>query len=128
MKRRGIALITLGVLVMAALPIVASAAGKTLTTATNVKEVFVKVDLDKSGFQPSEITVHEGQKVIFDLVAKDAEHGFRIDAYKIDKIVKPNKAETFTIEADKTGTFPVTSPLPADKNLKGELKVLSSSK
>jgi heme/copper-type cytochrome/quinol oxidase subunit 2 len=128
MKTRGIALIILGVLVMAALPIVASAAGKSVTAASNAKEVSVKIDLDKSGFQPSEITVHEGQKITFELVAKDGEHGFRIDAYKIDMIVKPNRVEKVTIQADKTGTFPVTSPLPSDKNLKGELKVLTSAK
>jgi heme/copper-type cytochrome/quinol oxidase subunit 2 len=126
MKTRTVVLITLAAFVLAALPLFAAGAGKSVTTDPKVNTAIIKVDLAKTGLMPGDITVHKGQKITFELIAKDAEHGFKIDAYKVDKVVKPNVIEKVMIDATKVGTFPITSSLPADSMLKGELKVLAN--
>jgi heme/copper-type cytochrome/quinol oxidase subunit 2 len=124
MKKRHVMLTALAVVVLAALPAFSAGTGKTLTADPKIKEVFVKVDLAKTGLLPSEITVHEGQTVTFELVATDAEHGFKISGYNVDKTVMPNKIEKVVINANKVGTFNITSPVKGDTALKGELLVL----
>lgn len=125
MKTRSTLLISRAAFVLAALPLFAAEAGGSLTTDTKAKETVVKVETAKTGFMPSEITVYEGQKTTFDLIAKDAEHDFQIDACNVNKVVTPNVIERVMIDATKVGTLPITSSLPADTMCKGELKVLA---
>jgi heme/copper-type cytochrome/quinol oxidase subunit 2 len=124
MRRRNVMLIALAVSILAALPAFSAGTGKALTADSKIKEVFVRVDLAKTGLSPSEITVHEGQTVTFELVATDAEHGFKISGYNVDKTVMPNKIAKVVIDANKVGAFTITSPVKGDAALKGELLVL----
>ncbi len=91
MKTRSTLLISRAAFVLAALPLFAAEAGGSLTTDTKAKETVVKVETAKTGFMPSEITVYEGQKTTFDLIAKDAEHDFQIDACNVNKVVNAER-------------------------------------
>jgi heme/copper-type cytochrome/quinol oxidase subunit 2 len=124
MRRRNVMLIALAVSILAALPAFSAGMGKALTADSKIKEVFVRVDLAKAGLSPSEITVHEGQTVTFELIATDAEHGFKISGYNVDTLVMPNKISKVVIDANRVGAFTITSPVKGDTALKGELLVL----
>jgi heme/copper-type cytochrome/quinol oxidase subunit 2 len=124
MKKRYLPLFLVAALMLAALPVLAAEKGAPMVTDPKVKDVIIKVELEKAGLEPANITVYEGQKVTFELVAKDVEHGFKIAEFNINKTVKSGKVETASFDANKVGTFPITSSLAADKNLKGELKIV----
>jgi heme/copper-type cytochrome/quinol oxidase subunit 2 len=125
MKRKGVLLLTMAALILSALPLFAATTSRSITTNPNVKEAIVKEELTNTGLTPSDIIVHKGQKITFELIAMDAEHGFRIDAYNVNKVVQPNAIEKITIDATTPGVFPITSSLSGDTMMKGELRVLT---
>lgn len=59
----------------------------------------------KYAFDPSVITVKEGEKVRLLITATDHDHGFKLDAFDINQVLKKGDITTIEFTADKAGTF-----------------------
>ena len=66
----------------------------------------IQVTARKYEFAPSTITVKKGEQVKLTITAVDHDHGFKLEAYGIDKLLKKGQATTIEFTADKAGTFP----------------------
>jgi cytochrome c oxidase subunit 2 len=94
------------------------------TPSESVREF--KVTAQASHFSPSEIKVKRGDHVRLNVTALDREHGFKLEAFHIDR--KLPKGEPMTVEftADQAGTFPFQCSHfcgMGHKNMKGQLTV-----
>lgn len=56
-------------------------------------------------FEPSKITVKQGDTVILDVISTDVDHGFLLPGYGINLELKPGQTKTVTFVATKKGTF-----------------------
>jgi cytochrome c oxidase subunit 2 len=111
---------------LAALALVVGAAtvigGQEASPAANE----MKVTARKYGFDPSQIHVKKGDHVKLVITAVDHDHGFRLDAYHIDQVLKKGEAAMVEFTADQTGTFPFECSHfcgLGHKRMKGELVV-----
>jgi cytochrome c oxidase subunit 2 len=66
----------------------------------------IQVTAKKYEFDPTTITVKRGERVKLIITALDHDHGFNLEAFQIDKLLKKGQATTIEFTADKTGTFP----------------------
>ncbi|HXJ91663.1 MAG TPA: cupredoxin domain-containing protein [Terriglobia bacterium] len=66
----------------------------------------IQVTAKKYEFNPSVITVKQGQQVKLVITATDHDHGFKLDAYNINQKLKKGVATPVEFTADKAGTFP----------------------
>jgi cytochrome c oxidase subunit 2 len=72
--------------------------------AQNVNEI--KMTAKKYEFNPSVIKVKQGDQVRLQITALDHDHGFKLEAYDIDKLLPKGQTTTVEFTADKAGTFP----------------------
>jgi cytochrome c oxidase subunit II len=66
----------------------------------------IQVAAKKYEFNPSVITVKQGQHVKLVITATDRDHGFKLDAFNIDQRLEKGVATPVEFTADKAGTFP----------------------
>ena len=59
----------------------------------------------KYAFDPAVFTVKRGEKVRLIITALDHDHGFKLDAYGINQVLKKGDPATVEFTADKPGTF-----------------------
>jgi cytochrome c oxidase subunit 2 len=71
--------------------------------SNSVHEFTVKAR--KFEFSPSVISVKRGDHVRLTVMALDAEHGFKLDAFHIDRKVQKGNAVTVDFTADQAGDF-----------------------
>lgn len=86
----------------------------------------IKVTAKKYEFIPSVIKVKQGEHVRLIITAADHDHGFKLDAFQIDQLLKKGEATTVEFTADKTGTFPFACSHfcgLGHKRMKGQLVV-----
>jgi cytochrome c oxidase subunit 2 len=93
MKPR-IALLVLGLLASAGLPLPAQPAPKEIAITAKRFE-----------FSPKEVTLKQGETVILVLTSADVTHGFLCRALKVDTDIPPGKETRVTVTPDKTGQF-----------------------
>ncbi len=60
----------------------------------------------KYEFSPSEIRVHPGETIRLVITALDRKHGFKLDAFGIDRQLPKGEAVTIEFTANRAGTFP----------------------
>jgi nitrosocyanin len=73
---------------------------------------------------PESIFANEGDTVTLRLINKlDQEHGYKIEAFGIEKVVAAESAETVSFKADKDGIFPINCHLHPP-HVAGQLVVL----
>lgn len=73
---------------------------------------------------PESIFAKQGDTVKLKLINKlDAEHGFKIAAFGVEKVVAAQAAEEVTFKADKAGIFPISCQLHPP-HVAGQLVVL----
>src|SRR5712692_3661406 len=63
-------------------------------------------DRKKYEFSPRVVTVKKGEHVKLVITATDRDHGFKLDAFKIDQHLKKGEPATVEFTADKVGEFP----------------------
>ena len=86
----------------------------------------IKMTAKKYEFDPKEIRVKKGDHVKLVITAIDHDHGFKLEAFQIDQLLKKGEATTVEFTADKTGTFPFECSHfcgLGHKKMKGELIV-----
>lgn len=66
----------------------------------------IKMTAKKYAFSPNVITVKKGEHVKLMITATDHEHGFKLDAFKINQHLKKGEPTTVEFTADKSGEFP----------------------
>ncbi len=85
--------------------------GMLVATAVNVRAqagaepVEIKMTAKKYQFDPSTITVTQGDHVRLIITALDRDHGFKLDEYHINQKLKKGDPTTIEFVADKPGTF-----------------------
>ncbi len=72
-------------------------------TSPSVHEI--SMTAKKYEFSPSVITVKKGEKVRLIITATDRDHGFKLDAFGINQVLKKGDPATIEFTADKAGTF-----------------------
>ena len=56
-------------------------------------------------FEPNQIVVQHGQKVILHLISRDVIHGFSLPEFNIEAELLPNEEKVVTFIADRKGSF-----------------------
>src|SRR5579872_3596473 len=64
-----------------------------------------KMTANNYEFDPSTITVKNGEKVRLFITAIDRDHGIKIQGYDINQVLKKGSTATIEFTADKAGTF-----------------------
>lgn len=75
------------------------------TTESTVKEF--DVTARQFEFDPSTITVNEGDTVKLNVTSEDTPHGISIAAFGVSQTLSPNSTKTIEFVADKAGTYPI---------------------
>jgi cytochrome c oxidase subunit 2 len=90
----------------------------------------LRVTAKKYEYDPTVITVKQGEHVKLVITALDHDHGFKIDAFHIDQLLKKGEPTTIEFTADTIGTFPFQCSHfcgLGHKGMKGELIVEAAS-
>lgn len=66
----------------------------------------ITMSAKKYEFAPNAITVKKGEHVKLIITATDRDHGFKLDAFKINQHLKKGEPATVEFTADKAGEFP----------------------
>ncbi len=90
----------LAVLLLAAL----TTLGALAQDAGPVREI--KMTAKKYEFDPNIITAKKGERVKLVITALDHDHGFKLEAFKINERLKKGAPTTVEFTADQVGTFP----------------------
>lgn len=64
------------------------------------------------GFEPSALTVKQGDTVFIQVTATDVKHGFAIPEYGVNLQLEPGQEQTAVFVADKKGTFKIFCSVP----------------
>jgi len=86
----------------------------------------IRITAKKYEYDPAVITVSQGEHVKLVITALDHDHGFKIDTFHIDELLKKGEQTTIEFTADTTGTFPFQCSHfcgLGHKGMKGELVV-----
>jgi cytochrome c oxidase subunit 2 len=67
----------------------------------------IKVVMKKYSFDPAEIHVKSGAKVVIDATTLDVQHGFDIPALGIKEPVQPGRTTTISFDAPAKGVYEV---------------------
>ncbi|HXI41933.1 MAG TPA: cupredoxin domain-containing protein [Bryobacteraceae bacterium] len=66
----------------------------------------IKMMAKRYGFDPNPIRVKKGDHVKLVITAVDHDHGFKLEAFHIEQLLKKGEATTVEFTADQAGTFP----------------------
>src|SRR6266478_5550960 len=66
----------------------------------------IKVTARKFEFDPNAIHVKKGDHVKLLITAVDHDHGFKLESFKIEQLLKKGETTTVEFTADQAGTFP----------------------
>jgi cytochrome c oxidase subunit II len=86
----------------------------------------VAVTAKKFEFEPSTIHVKKGIRVKLVITAEDHDHGFKLDAFHIDQLLKKGEATPVAFTPFQAGTFPFECSHfcgLGHKKMKGEIVV-----
>jgi cytochrome c oxidase subunit 2 len=64
-----------------------------------------KMEARHFAFEPNEIKAPHGKKVRLLITAMDGDHGFKLDAFHIDRQLPKGQTVTVEFTADRSGTF-----------------------
>lgn len=74
--------------------------------STNVRpEQIIRISASQYAYDPAEITVHVGQRVLLEITSTDVVHGIYIDGYELQVIADAGQIQTLEFIADRPGTF-----------------------
>jgi heme/copper-type cytochrome/quinol oxidase subunit 2 len=66
----------------------------------------VEVVASEKGFEPRVINLRKGDPVRLRLTSADREHCFAVDAFRVEKRIRPGQATLLDLTPEKAGTFP----------------------
>jgi cytochrome c oxidase subunit 2 len=121
MKRRCSSILALGALVTCL-----AGTGLVAGQATSAGFHEFTMTAKKYEFDPSLITVKKGEKVRLIITATDRDHGFKLDAFEINQVLKRGDTEIIEFTANKVGSFEFKCSVYCGKGhhgMKGKLVV-----
>jgi len=68
--------------------------------------VEIQMTAVKYEFKPNAIRIKKGDRVKLAITATDRDHGFKIEAFHIDRKLPKGEPVTVEFTADRSGTFP----------------------
>lgn len=74
-------------------------------TGQTGSEKVIQVKAKKFEFNPGEITVKKGERVVLELTSEDRKHGFKLPDFGVRAEVAPGTVSRIVITPDKTGKF-----------------------
>jgi cytochrome c oxidase subunit 2 len=80
--------------------------GLALAPAVAARAETVPLEASSTGFRPKVLNVRKGDAIRLQLTSADGEHCFALDAWRIEKRVRPGKATVVDLVVEKAGTFP----------------------
>ena len=80
--------------------------GLALGTAVSARSETVDLSVSSNGFQPKVVNVRKGETVRLQLSSGGGEHCFALDAWRIEKRIRPGHATVVELVPDRAGTFP----------------------
>jgi cytochrome c oxidase subunit II len=80
--------------------------GLWLGAAVSARAETVDLSVSASGFQPKVVNVRKGETVRLHLTSAGGEHCFALDAWRIEKRIRPGQATVVELVPDRAGTFP----------------------
>lgn len=83
---------------------------------SNKGSVQFSIVAKKFSFEPNQIVVEHGQKVILRVVSKDVIHGFSLPEYSIEEELLPNEPKEIVFIADRKGNFPFVTNVVSGKD------------
>ena len=95
-------------------------------TRVNRETKEIRVTAKKYEYDPSVITVKQGDRVRLIVTALDHDHGLKIEALHIDQLLRKDESTNIEFSADVAGTFPFQCSHfcgLGHKGMKGELIV-----
>jgi cytochrome c oxidase subunit 2 len=90
----------------------------------------IVITAKKYQFDPEVITAKQDERIKLVITALDHDHGFKIDTFHIDQLLKKGEPTTIEFTADTAGTFPFQCSHfcgLGHKGMKGELVVEADS-
>jgi len=80
--------------------------GLWLGAAASARPATVDLSVSANGFQPKVVNVRKGETVRLQLTSAGGEHCFALDAWRIEKRIRPGQATVVELVPDRAGTFP----------------------
>jgi heme/copper-type cytochrome/quinol oxidase subunit 2 len=80
--------------------------GLVLGTAVSARSGTVDLSVSSNGFQPKVVNVRKGETVRLQLTSAGGEHCFALDAWRIEKRIRPGQGTVVELVPDRAGTFP----------------------
>jgi heme/copper-type cytochrome/quinol oxidase subunit 2 len=66
----------------------------------------VEVVASRGGFRPKVVNVRRGDNVRFHLTSADTDHCFALEAFRVEKRIRPGRATVVDLTLERAGTFP----------------------
>ena len=109
-----------------ALAVLATLALSAPSVGTATAETEIKMTAKKYAFDPGVVKVKKDDHVKLVITALDHDHGFKLEAFHVDQLLKKGEATTIEFTADQAGTFPFECSHfcgLGHRKMKGELTV-----
>jgi hypothetical protein len=84
----------------------------------------VEIVISREGFRPDRVTLRRGETVQLSLTTTDGEHCFAVDAFRVEKRVRPGRPSQAELTPDRTGTFVYHDCLAGPEGKPGQLVVV----
>jgi heme/copper-type cytochrome/quinol oxidase subunit 2 len=84
----------------------ALAAAALLAAGSAARAETVDLVASRSGFRPKVINVRRGENVRFQLTSADGDHCFALEAFRVEKRIRPGRATVVDLTPERAGTFP----------------------
>ena len=97
-----------------------------LAAAAYGADVNIQMTAKKYAFDPKVVKVKQGDHVKLVITALDHDHGFKLEAFQIDELLKKGRPTTVEFTADKAGSYPFACSHYCGfghRGMKGELVV-----
>jgi cytochrome c oxidase subunit 2 len=80
--------------------------GLGLGPAASARAEAIQLVVSSEGFRPKVLNVRKGDAVRLQISSDDGEHCFALDAWRVEKRVRPGKVTVVDLVVEKAGTFP----------------------
>lgn len=85
---------------------VSAVLGLALGAAVSARAETVDLSVSSNGFQPKVVNVRKGESLRLQLSSAGGEHCFALDAWRIEKRIRPGQPTAVELVPDRAGTFP----------------------
>jgi heme/copper-type cytochrome/quinol oxidase subunit 2 len=103
---------------------VAIAALAVFISGVRAADDMVNITITREGFRPDIVHAHRGEILRLRVTTGDDEHCFALDAFRIEKRVRPSRPVLVELTPDRAGTFEMYCCLePRDEAPRGRLIV-----